>query len=142
VPTARSSNESRRRLVAASFGEVWKATPTSASVWPFHMYRVPKDRHPENKGAVACIVVKAFLPYYDRTKDWAALAWWIHANVPGYSAMEFFGKLAAFNIGWHQAPTKRISSWLTPRLLTNPGMENFGGSHAKPYAAFLGELTL
>ena len=41
-------------------------------------------------GATACIVVNSFIPYYERTNSWAALAWWIHDNIPGYSSICFF----------------------------------------------------
>ncbi|WBY01537.1 hypothetical protein PE066_19055 [Ramlibacter tataouinensis] len=93
-------------------------------------------------GATACIVVPAFLPYYERTFDWAALAWWVHDNVPGYSHMQFYPKLAAFNVSWHERPEKRISSWMTPRLLTKPGMDNHGGSHIDSYREMLGAVGM
>lgn len=53
-------------------------------------------------GATACIVVNSFIDYYDRTGNWEALAWWIHENIPGYSDLVFYPRLAAFNISWHQ----------------------------------------
>ena len=54
-------------------------------------------------GATACVVVTSFVPYYERTKDWTALAWWIHEHVPAYADMEFFkNDLAAFNIRWFE----------------------------------------
>lgn len=91
---------------------------------------------------MACIVVNAFLPYYEKTHDWPALAWWIHDHVPGYSSMVFFAKLAAFNIGWHEIPEKKISSYVPPKgVLTKPGMENFDGSHTHAYEAFLTQLS-
>lgn len=55
-------------------------------------------------GAMACIVVPAFLGYYQRTNDWTALAWWIHDHVPAYASQFYFPKLAAFNIGWSENP--------------------------------------
>src|SRR5690606_2085845 len=33
-------------------------------------------------GATACIVVNRFIPYYERTGDWEALAWWVHDHLP------------------------------------------------------------
>ena len=57
-------------------------------------------------GATACIVVPSFLPFYERTSDWTALAWWIHDHVPDHAGMFFFPKLAAFNISWHENPNK------------------------------------
>ena len=51
--------------------------------------------------------------------------------------MQFFPKLAAFNIGWHEFPRRRITSFAEPRgLLTKPGMANHGGSHATEYPGF------
>jgi hypothetical protein len=89
-------------------------------------------------GATACIVVTRFLPYYEETKHWQALGWWIHDNVPGYSHMYFFPKLAAFNIGWHERPEKRIDSYVEPKgCLTKLGMENHHQEHQAEYAEFL-----
>ena len=36
-----------------------------------------------------------------------AMAWWIHDHLP-YASLYFFAKLGAFNIGWHEAPERRI----------------------------------
>ena len=95
-----------------------------------------KDGH---MGATACIVVNSFLPYYEQTGHWQALAWWIHDNVPDYSSMYFFPKLAAFNISWHENPTKTIKSYIagSKGTLTKPGMDNFSGSHVSEYQALL-----
>lgn len=94
-------------------------------------------------GATACIVVNSFIPYYERTNDWGALAWWVHDNVPEYSAMEFFPKLAAFNVSWNEQPEKTISSYVAPKgILTRPGMQNFGGSHEGHYAKLLNEIKV
>ena len=90
------------------------------------------------KGATACIVVPSFLNYYDSTKHWQALAWWIHDHVPSYSEMEFFPKLAAFNISWHERPAKTISSRAAPLgYLTRPGFSNHEGSHQNEYRTWL-----
>ncbi|MBK8326082.1 MAG: peptidase M15 [Moraxellaceae bacterium] len=92
-------------------------------------------------GATACIIVNSFIPYYERTSKWTALAWWIHDHIPSYSAMQFFPKFAAFNISWHEQPKKQIHSYIEPRgCLTRPDMSNFDGSHAKEYQQFLNEL--
>ena len=93
-------------------------------------------------GAMACIVVNSFVPYYERTGHWQALAWWIHDNVPGYSAMYFFPKLAAFNISWHEQPKKVIKSHIanSKGILTKPGMGNFDESHKEEYLQMLREL--
>lgn len=92
-------------------------------------------------GATACIVINRFVPYYERTGDWEAMAWWVHDHLP-YGEMEFFPKLAAFNLTWSEAPKRRISSYIPPRrgLLTDPGMANWSGRHDSAYAAMLGEL--
>lgn len=94
-------------------------------------------------GAMACIVVPAFLPYFERTGNWQSLAWWIHDNVPGYASMYFFSRLCAFNIGWHQQPAKSISSYIPPKgYLTKPGMPNHQGDHRSEYLDMLNELGL
>ncbi len=93
-------------------------------------------------GASASIVVHAFLPYYERTGHWEALAWWVHDNLP-YNEMEFFPKLCAFNLQWREGvPRRRIQSFIPPRrgVLTKPGMENWGGSHETEYAGWVSQL--
>lgn len=96
------------------------------------------DKPDGTRGATACIVVNAYLAYYARTGDWQALAWWIHDQVPAYSSLYFFPKLAAFNINWSTTPVKRIDSYIAPRgCLTKPGFKNFAGPHADAYAEFL-----
>ena len=89
-------------------------------------------------GATACVIVNRFIPYYERTGDWEALAWWIHDHLP-YSDMEFFPRYAAFNLQWHETPERTISSFIPPRRgrLTAPGMANWGGGHDHLYAAML-----
>lgn len=89
-------------------------------------------------GATACIVVNSFIPYYERTGHWEALAWWIHDNLP-YSTMTFFPKLAAFNLRWHERPARHIKSEISPRkgTLTKAGMANYDGSHASEYNSWL-----
>ena len=90
-------------------------------------------------GATACVVVNSFLPYYERTQHWQALAWWVHDNVPYNAGITFFSKLAAFNITWHERPTRSIYSYVAPKKgwLTKPGMANFDGSHAEEYQAWI-----
>jgi hypothetical protein len=89
-------------------------------------------------GAMATVIVHAFVPYYQRTGDWEAMAWFVHDHLP-YSEMTFFPKFAAFNIGWREAPKRRIASFIPPRrgLLTRPGMTNHEGDHAEAYAGFM-----
>ncbi len=87
-------------------------------------------------GATACVVVPWFADRYAKGRDWRALAWWIHDNLP-YSRLVFFSKLAAFNINWHERPVRRITSQAAPRgLLTKPGMANHDGGHGKFYRSF------
>lgn len=102
----------------------------------YHIWDIPDSNG--HIGAMACIVVNAFLPYYNKTGHWQALAWWIHDNIPSYSSMYFFPTLCAFNLGWHQNPEKSIRSWIPPKgLLTKPGMDNHSGSHEPEYVDFL-----
>jgi len=94
-----------------------------------------------NLGALATIIVNSYIPYYEDTKDWRPLAWWIHDHLP-YSTMTFYPKLAAFNIGWSEAPLKQISSKFSNEIipkgnLTKPGMDNHSGDHKENYASWL-----
>jgi hypothetical protein len=99
-------------------------------------------------GATACIIVTSFIPYYEQTQDWTALAWWIHDHVDEYAEMTFFPKYAAFNITWHDKPSrpKIISSYVkNPHtgksgILTKTGMDNFSGSHEQFYQDFMRQL--
>ena len=87
-------------------------------------------------GAMASIVVPWFADRYAAGASWQAMAWWIHDHLP-YSELQFFPKLAAFNIGWHEQPKRGIYSFITPRgLLTRPGMANHAGRHAEHYPGF------
>lgn len=93
-------------------------------------------------GATACIVVNRFIPYYERTGDWEAMAWWVHDHLP-YSDMEFFPRYAAFNLQWRDDPIRAISSYIPPRRgrLTEPGKPNWAGRHDQAYAAMLENLA-
>jgi len=87
-------------------------------------------------GALATVVVPWFADRYAEGADWRAMAWWIHDHLP-YSELQFFPKLAAFNIGWHECPRRRIESFVPPRgCLTRPGMENHVGGHSSAYTFF------
>lgn len=92
-------------------------------------------------GATACVVVNRFIPYYQRTGDWEAMAWWVHDHLP-YSDMEFFPKYAAFNLQWREDPIRGIYSFIPPRRgrLTEPGKPNWAGGHEAAYAAMLAEI--
>jgi len=96
------------------------------------------DRLDDNghMGAMACIVLPWFADRYATGADWRALAWWIHDHLP-YSRLQFFPKLCAFNIGWHEQPERRIDSFIAPRgCLTKPGMGNHDGDHSIWYEGF------
>jgi hypothetical protein len=87
-------------------------------------------------GAMATVVVPWLVDRLQHGTTWQAMAWWVHDNLP-YSELQFFPKLAAFNIGWHEHPKRRISSFSQPRgLLTKPGMANHGGDHSPQYPGF------
>ncbi len=89
-------------------------------------------------GATACIVIPWFADLYDKGADWRALAWWIHDHLP-YGHLQFFPKLCAFNIQWHERPRRRIDSFIAPRgCLTKPGMANHEGDHSARYQGVIG----
>jgi hypothetical protein len=78
-----------------------------------HIWDIPdKDgRH----GAMACIVLPWFADRYAKGADWRALAYWIHNHLP-YSELQFFPKLCAFNIGWHEVPKRVVRSYIKPSI--------------------------
>ena len=89
-----------------------------------------------NMGATACIVIPWFADRYDAGEDWRALAWWIHDHL-SYASMYFFPKLAAFNLAWHEAPQRRIDSYIAPKgCLTKKGMGNHTSDHSMWYRGF------
>lgn len=89
-------------------------------------------------GATACVVIPWFADKYADGADWRALAWWIHDRLP-YSYLQFFPKLSAMNIQWHERPCRRIDSFIAPRgCLTKPGMANHEGDHSEWYDGVIG----
>ncbi|WP_345317770.1 hypothetical protein [Ferrimonas gelatinilytica] len=56
--------------------------------------------------------------------------------------MQFFPKMAAFDIAWHEKPKKIIRSFIPggPRLLTKPGMANFAETNQASYREMLAEI--
>jgi hypothetical protein len=87
-------------------------------------------------GAMACIVIPWFVDRLQEGVGWQAMAWWVHDHLP-YSQLQFFPKLAAFNIGWQEQPRREIYSYIRPRgYLTRPGMPNYTGNHAHEYPGF------
>lgn len=89
-------------------------------------------------GAMASIVVPWLVDRSEQGVGWQAMAWWIHDHLP-YSELQFYPKLLAFNISWHELPKRRITSFVSPRgLLTKPGMANHEGDHSHEYLGFPG----
>jgi hypothetical protein len=62
-----------------------------------------------HKGAMACIVIPAFVEGRTEFAEWQDLAHYIHENIP-YHSIQFFSRNYAFNIGWHEKPRKEIFS--------------------------------
>jgi hypothetical protein len=87
-------------------------------------------------GAMATVVVPWLVDHAERKGGWRSFAWWIHDHLP-YSELQFFPKLLAFNISWHEFPRRRISSFVAPRgVLTKTGMANHAGDHHGEYQGF------
>lgn len=87
-------------------------------------------------GAMACIAIPWFADRYAAGSDWRSMAWWVHDHLP-YGNLCFFPKLAAFNIGWHESPERRIDSYILPKdCLTKQGMPNHDGNHSEWYVGF------
>lgn len=87
-----------------------------------------------HKGAMACIVIPWFTDRYEAGTDWRSLAYWIHDHLP-YSQLQFFPKLCAFNISWHEKPSRSIYSYIEPKGLLfreQPAV----GQHSELYAGF------
>jgi hypothetical protein len=95
------------------------------------------QRTPEGHiGAMATIVIPWLVDRLENGGNWQSMAWWIHDYLP-YSELQFFPKLGAFNIAWHERPARRIYSFVPPRgLLTHPGNPNHGGNHEGFYPGF------
>jgi hypothetical protein len=87
-------------------------------------------------GALTTVVVPWLVDRLDEGVTWEAMAWWIHDHLP-YSELQFFPKLGAFNIGWHESPRRTIYSFIPPRgFLTKPGLANHEGDHGALYPGF------
>jgi hypothetical protein len=85
-------------------------------------------------GAMACVVLPWFTDRYELGADWRALAYWIHDHLP-YSQLQFFPKLCAFNLEWHEKPKRTVYSYVEPKGVL------FKGAPAEPdykglYAGF------
>lgn len=127
-----------RSSAVNAFGHARKLNCASnASNHARHIWDVP-DANGQH-GAMACIVLPWFADRYAEGADWRSLAWWVHDHLP-YSSLCFFPKLAALNIGWHEAPERRIDSYAAPRgCLTKPGMPDHEGRHDALYAHLLAQ---
>lgn len=86
-------------------------------------------------GATACIVIPKYLPHYAETGDWTSLAWWVHEHIPTYNLLQFFPALCAFNITWHEDPTKpkKIQSFIPDPLTGHSKSIYQNGQISAPY---------
>lgn len=72
---------------------------------------------PSGLGATACISIPSVSKQvFEQGSDPYAIAWWIEDHLPDWSFLEFFSTPAfsdelCFNIGWHQSPMKKMSTW-------------------------------
>jgi hypothetical protein len=70
-------------------------------------------------GAMACISIPSVSRQLTPSAaDVSSIAWWIYDNLPAWSTVEFFAAPSvsfadeiAFNIGWHERPMRRITTW-------------------------------
>jgi hypothetical protein len=101
-----------------------------------HARHIWDCRDVHGMGAMACIVLPWLVDRMRMGTSWQAMAWWIHDHLP-YSELQFFPKLYAFNVGWHEVPRRTIFSFIAPRgYLTRPGFLNHTGRHDHFYAGF------
>lgn len=91
-------------------------------------------------GATATVVIPAYIDYFERTRDWRSLAWWIRDHVPAHDEVIFFENLAAFNIRWYEGDGTRTIAFMRPiphfeESLTSVNDADFRGDHAHLYRA-------
>jgi hypothetical protein len=107
-----------------------------------------RDKHGFMR-ATAFIIVTSFIPYYEQTNDWTALAWWIHDHISAYANMTFLPKYAAFNINWNENPgyekfiysdIENPHSSKSSGYLTKKGIDNFEGSHEDSYREWIRQI--
>lgn len=123
-----------RSAEVTAFGNARKQGASVAANAAYHVWDLRDSQG--RMGAAACVVIPWFADRYQAGADWRGLAWWIHDHLP-YAHLQFFPKLCAFNIQWHEAPERRIDSFIPPRgCLTRPGMDNHEGGHAECYPDF------
>ena len=100
----------------------------------YHIWDLPDGQG--LTGAAACVVIPWFADRYENGSEWRSLAWWIHDHL-NYAHLQFFPKLCAFNIQWHERRIRRIDSFIEPKgCLTKPGMANHIGCHSNWYEEF------
>ena len=81
--------------------------------------KVPRRTHMGPDGCArvqrrhGCIVLPWFAERYAQGADWRSLAYRIHDHLP-YHRLQFFPRLAAFNIGWHEKPVRSIYGYAKP----------------------------
>jgi hypothetical protein len=101
-----------------------------------HARHIWDRRDARGMGAMACIALPWLVDRMQAGTPWQAMAWWIHDHL-AYSELQFFPKLGAFNIGWHELPKRTIFSFINPRgYLTRPGFPNYSGGDAARYEGF------
>jgi len=123
-----------RSIRVTEYGNNRKQSASVKANAAYHIWDLPDGN--ELLGAAACIVIPWFADRYQNEKDWRSLAWWIHDHLP-YSHLQFFPKLCAFNIQWHEHPIRRIDSFIAPKgCLTKQGMKNRAGEHSAWYQDF------
>jgi hypothetical protein len=70
-------------------------------------------------GAMACVSIPSVSrQIISRSADVSSVAWWIYDHLPAWSTLEFFAAPSVafadevtFNIGWHEKPMGRITTW-------------------------------
>lgn len=81
----------------------------------FHTWDYPSKSN--GAGAVACISIPAVSAQALKVgADPYAIAWWIEDQLADWSCLEFFSTPdfadeLSFNIGWHERPMKRMTTW-------------------------------
>ncbi len=99
-------------------------------------------------GATACVVVNAFVEFYEATGDWTVLAWWLHDHIKTFREVTFYPKLAAFNINWYAGPVSevKISAQMpnpdTGRkgILVRSTDPHYGKDHSSHYREWLNSI--
>ena len=91
-------------------------------------------------GAAATVFIPGYLNYYERTRDWQALGWWLRDHIAHFDQVQFFPAQGAFNIRWYEGPNTRSVGYLDAdrrEQLTAAGELNFDGDHRAHYTHVL-----